>query len=137
MKGLFEKYNVLRQFRRGECFVHSWFCRIFIHNEIDIKVKIYSRQIMKKHIIDKYLILISSVTLLFCGSCVTTKHSNILGYARNGYITDTDNKIIGYYSNGFYYDKDRQLKGTYRNGYIFDASDNIIACYSNGHVIKK
>ncbi len=83
------------------------------------------------------VVIVSCITLLLCGSCVSTKHSNILGYARNGYITDTDNKIIGYYSAGFYYDKDRQLKGTYRNGYIFDASDSIIAYCSSGHIIKK
>ena len=76
------------------------------------------------------------VCVMVLGGCSAVNKADIIGYARNGYVLDTNNNVTGTYRNGYVFDAENKVIGTYRNSYVFNTSDSIVARYSNGYILR-
>lgn len=89
--------------------------------------------VMRKWLRNVWCVLVCFAVL---SGCSVVNKAEIIGYARNGYVLDTENRVTGTYRNGYVFDKDNNVVGTYRNGYVVNNSDSIIARYSNGYILR-
>ncbi|MDE6458695.1 MAG: hypothetical protein K2L31_08895 [Muribaculum sp.] len=78
----------------------------------------------------------SAVTVLMMCSCVSQRQvSNMNEFVArysNGYILDADWDVVGYARNGYISTERNEIVARYYNGRVYDCLDSVIAVYSNG-----